>query len=186
MRLLGCFGDSLLRKFGEEPPEEWCAVIRDLSDFQLARGMRRLVASGRTAAPSLPEFRSFCTRMGHDEDAAERPPALGAPDTFAGDAWDIRANRLLLAHITKRLSVAPRCYGPIKPFNFRLQSDGRYENPASPEQAAATAVLVAYKCAWARDMREWEGSPTGEEQRLAWEDCMSRAETEIVAGRRAA
>lgn len=162
-RFVGMFGgDAVERKFGKAPPPEWEAVVSMLKDFEIDRGMRRLVYSGKGHVPTLPEFVKLCRTIGND-DFDEGPPKLAAlpnPDDAKYDQWDIAANRHL--------------------FNFvMLQgSKRRYFD------ATQTRILVGFKNAWARDMREGNLDPeTGEikqpgpkEQQEAFEDCIARAE----------
>lgn len=92
------------------------------------------------------------------------------------DGWEVRANRLLLKHLGTRLAADPRAYGPVMP---GVPGGTCY----FPEQERATAVLVAYKRAWASDMRESadsENSVPITAQQEAWRDCMGRAESEIA------
>lgn len=177
MRLLGCFGDSLLRKFGDEPPQEWVSVIADLRDYQLERGMRRLLGQGKPHPPSLPEFRRICLEASNDRE--DSGPALPAPDNFSGDTWAVLANQHLLGFITRKLKSNPAALGSVKPYAFSGDC-------FSAEQARATAILVAYKNAWARDMREFGSLPTPQQQKSYWDDCMRRAMGEINPLERAA
>lgn len=161
-RLVGLFGgESVSRKFGDEPPAEWVGVLAQLNDYQLERGMRRLLASGKAHVPSLPEFRRLCVEVSNDDLDIPSPavPRLEGPSSWKGDDWDMTANRHLLAHI------------------LRAAQERRYYNP---EQ---TAVLVAYKKAWAQDMREEvvNGEVPVTRQRETWAQCMQRAESEVRA-----
>lgn len=172
-RLLGCFGESLIRKFGDEPPQEWIAGIASLDEIKLARGMRRLVFSGKPHPPSLPEFLRLC-RMVQDDEQGESPSQYALPNPAGNfDMWDLAANNHLLGYITRRLSKEPRAWGA----------------PNSGEQAAATKLIVRYKHAWAADMREGRGvnTETGEvipysteEQKSSWDDLMRQGEDAIA------
>jgi hypothetical protein len=169
-RFGGLFGgDAVRRKFGDTPPPEWVGVVAQLTDYQLDRGMRRLLASGKGQVPSLPEFRRLCMLIADDELDPPDLPALAAP-AWNGDDWDIRANKNLLSFIVHMLAAEPRKLGA----------------PNSPEQASATKVLVSYKNAWAQDMREWEGTPIHAKQVEAWDGCMARAMTAITEAKKAA
>jgi hypothetical protein len=162
-RFVGMFGgDAVRRKFGDAPPAEWVGVLAQISDYQLERGMRRLLASGKANIPSLPEFRKLCVMLAHDDldEAAPQGLALPAPDTWTGDAWDMSATRHLLAHILRQMQLK-RCYDPRE-----------------------TKILVSYKNAWARDMREEADSNREvpvERQRKCWDETMQRADAEITA-----
>jgi hypothetical protein len=158
---LGLYGDSLLRKFGPEPPDEWAAAWTQVNEHQLARGMRRLLFSGKGHAPTLPEFMKLCRSIGNDEfdDGSSSAPALPNPSNWTGDAWDIEANHHFLAYVMRRV--------------LAKQSISQRELPA----------FLTMKAAWARDCREYIDEATGEigkpsiaEQKLWWADVMNTAE----------
>ena len=115
--------------------------------------------------------------------------------TQAFDRWDIAANRHLLAYLMRRMAENPHAYGrPASYLAMRVIARRENQNAdASPEFVRAVETLVAYKRAWAQDMREWVDPETGEvgrpsvdAQKAAWEDCMARAEADIATQRRAA
>lgn len=174
-RFIGLFGgEAVRRKFGDIPPPEWVGVLAGLTDYQLERGMRRLLGSGKSQVPALPEFRRLCVLIADDELDPPDLPALAAPG-WEGDDWDTRANKNLLSFIVHTLTAEPRKFGPVRSYMFR-----KGEPCWSPEQADAAKILVAYKKAWAQDMREWEGTPTHAEQVEAWDACMRRAMDSIL------
>ena len=162
-RFVGLFGgDSVARKFGDVPPAEWIGVVAQLTDYQLERGMCRLLASGRAHVPSLPEFRRLCTAIRNDElDAPNGAVPMAALEHWSGDRWVSEANRHLLGHV-------------LQQGHRRVYYD-----------AEATHALVGYKNAWARDCREATPAPSIELQREWWNGCMARAEAEILATRAA-
>lgn len=135
-RLLGCFGDSLLRKFGPEAPDEWVAGISMLHSEQVARAFRRMMSMGLQSPPTLPLFMRCARAIGEEEDAP-RPPqaALSGPDM---DVWEMSANRRLLQHITTQIPENPQRYGPRD----------------TPIFAANVQRLVEAKRAYAADMRD--------------------------------
>jgi len=100
------------------------------------------------------------------------PPPLelrGAP-AQAQDGWDLNANTLLLNYLT--VGLVQQVIHGMK----ATRDAGRYAPPAH------TAVMVKWKNAWARDMREdrelYDGKLDG---KIAWTDCMAKAEAEIDA-----
>lgn len=171
-RLLGCFGDSLIRKFDETPPPEWVSGIGSLNDHQLAKGMRRLVLSGKTHPPTLPEFLKLCRTIGYTDDVQDTPalpphPALEGPQM---GPWEMLGNRRLMKHITTKIPDSSHRYGdpPI---------------PSNPVFAANVNTLVAFKNRWVELMlvsATDEGVPIGE-QEDCWNGCMKQAE-ELIAG----
>lgn len=184
--------DSVLRKFGDEPPLEWVAMIQKLRDFEVDRGLRRLVYGGKGHVPTLPEFVKLCRTIGVAEDVDEgpKPTALPNPEAWNGDQWDITANYHLMAYLMRQMQANPQRYG--RPASYlAMRNTTREQSPnadASPEFIRAVHILHDYKKAWARDMREGNVDPsTGEikpptlaEQKSAWEDCMQRAEAAIA------
>ena len=163
-RLLGCFGEGLLRKFGATPNQEWTAAIDMLDDRQIERGLRRIVFGWKGGPPNLPDFMRLCRTIGDVgiEEGPEPRWALPAPDDYAGDSWDMAANKYLLGHIATRLSEKPGCYGAQN----------------SVEMRAAVAKLLAAKNAWAADMRDLavNGEVPPSTQKAVWYDLISTAE----------
>jgi hypothetical protein len=167
-RLADMFGAERLRKaFGATPPPTWEQALARLKDFELERGMRRLVYGGKGHIPSLPEFLRMCREVGGeqwaDADEPRLPPAqrLEAPSV---PRWTEQANLHLLGYITRRT-----------PERNRL--------PAEP--------LVEAKNAWAEDMREAEarGDLPQDNGKAWWAETMRNAEAvvdRIVADRAAA
>lgn len=190
-RFVGMFGgDAVDRKFGKAPPPEWEAVVSMLMDFEIDRGMRRIIFSGKGHVPTLPEFVKFCRTIGGDDfDEGPRLAALPNPDGFKGDEWDMAAGRHLLAYITRVMPQNPQRYG--RPASYLAMKGDRKKSQnadASPQFIRAVGILVQFKNAWARDMREGNLDPeTGEvtppnaqSQKDSWEDCMQRAEAAIA------
>lgn len=174
-RFAGMFGaDALERKFGKSPPPEWTVMLSRLKDFEIDRGVRRLAYSGKPNVPSLPEFTRLCRMVADDTvDEGPRPIALAAPAAGSFDGWAITSNNRFMNYVKKRLSAEPRAWGPA---GSSLQQD-------------ATRIAVAYKNAWAQDMREagFVDVTTGElsqalreQQDSSWISCMGRAEADIM------
>ena len=177
-RLLGLFGDALLRKFGAEHPQEWETGVGYLTDAQIERGFRRLVFGWKGGPPSLPDFVRVCRSIGDDtveEGPQPRHIPLPAADDAKFDGWAITSNNRFFKYIGHRLTSEPRAWGPPAVHANR---------PLPP-----MCIAVAYKNAWAQDMRDADTVDTqsGEvvrlsqaEQDRAWVDCMKRAETDIA------
>lgn len=167
-RLADMFGAERLRKtFGPTPPPTWEQALARLKDFELERGMRRLVYGGKGHIPTLPEFLRMCREVGGeqwaDADKPRIPPAqrIEAPAT---PRWTVQANLHLLGHITRRPPERNRM--PIQP-------------------------LVDAKNAWAEDMRDAEerGQVPADNGKAWWIETMRNAEAvvdHLAADRRAA
>ena len=190
--MAGMFGaDALERKFGKTPPPEWNVMLDRLKDFELDRGIRRLAYSGKQHVPSLPEFTKLCRMVGDDSvDEGPQRVALPAPSEWNGDAWDIESNQRLLKFLTTMLTENSKSLGQVIPCRrvMHPKQPDKFLHllaQASDQQAWSTAVLVGYKQAWARDMREYVDAETGEilppsaYRQKTWNECMARAMSEI-------
>lgn len=187
--MLGCYGDGLLRKYGKTPPPEWAGAIGMLSDNQLERGLRRLVFGGKPHPPSLPEFVRASRSVGSDEfdDGHPTLPQLAGPDTWTGDVWDAAANRHLLAHLVKQLTLKkavsygrPASYDMMRASEDDLKKLGidRHYLDASGEFVDNINRLVKAKNDWATDMRDLavNGHVPSDTQKAVWHDLISTAE----------
>ena len=172
-------------------------MLSRLKDFEIDRGVRRLAYSGKAHVPSLPEFTKLC-RMVADDSVDEGPQKLAAlpnPAEFDGDEWDIEANQRLLKFMTELVSKRSKAFGKVLPMKRIMLTDkhgiehfSHLESQASEDQIWSTQVLVSYKKAWARDMREFVdgetgeiGRPSSEYRKRTWDDTIKRAMDEIAA-----
>lgn len=160
-RLGGLFGaDALERKFGREIPTEWRGIIERLPLVELERGMRRLVYSGKSHVPTLPEFVKLCKSVGDDAEfgGPKNVHALPAPVATVTDAWGAAANMHLLAYVLK---------------HHELFRGGAHE--------WRTPILVRWKNEWAALMRNGEPSDhEPAEQKAIWGACMKQAEQQMA------
>jgi hypothetical protein len=133
-----------------------------LNDYQLAQGMRRLVYSGKTHPPTLPEFVKLCRTVGHADDVPDQRSQLPTSRALAGpddefDGWAIAANFRLLGYILRK-GVAQVYFDPRE-----------------------TGILVAFKNRWADLMRasgSREEVPVAD-QDAAWIQGMRMTEAEM-------
>jgi hypothetical protein len=176
-RFAGMFGaDAVARKYGNEIPAEWHAMLLKLNEHQVSRGVRMLAYSGKGHVPSLPEFVKLCRDAEHDREVSDRP-RLPNPGNWAGDEWDIASNQHLLGYITRQAKEGVHyCSDEIR-FGRRLAS------LPDDETRELTGALVKFKNAWARDcrdqIREAGEIPSPETQKSWWTECMRLAEEEI-------
>jgi hypothetical protein len=136
-------------------------MVGRMNDFELQRGMRRLVASGKAHVPTLPEFVKLCRSVGDDSEfgGAKAANALPAPPPAITDVWGSAANTHLLGYVL----------GHAK--DFRGQDCGW-----------RTEILVRWKNEWARLMRDADESEREvTAQKSLWKACMTQAEIEIAA-----
>jgi hypothetical protein len=113
---------------------------------------------------------------------APTEPLQPISDGWQGDTWDTYANRLLLRHIQRQASHK------VYYSDRDTQLGKRSATTPSELTRQMTAILVAYKAAWARDMREVADERNEvpvDVQKEAWKDCMKRAEDKIQSLREA-
>lgn len=194
-RLLGCFGDSLLRKFGAEPPAEWVGALKGLTQPQIERGLRRIVFGWKGGAPSLPDFVRLCRAVGEEFDEGNqlKLPAPGE-DPWEGKQWLMAGNRYLLGHIVNRVAEDPKRYGrgasyqlmraPLK--DLRELGLDVHNLDASQEFIENVHELVAAKNAWVADMEDlaMNGGVPVETQKAIWNDYVVEAERRIQSRQR--
>lgn len=200
-RLLGCFGDSLLRKFGATPPAEWKAAIVALNDVQLERGMRRLLFGWKGGPPNLPDFMRLCRTVGgddFDEGQHDLPRLPTGPDPWDDKPWEKAGNRYLLGYLAKQLGQDPKRYGrPASYMAMRMSEEDLRKRglhrkllDASEDFIANVNTLVRAKNAWVEDMKDLAANNRGEvdpaTQKAVWADYFGRAEAEILSRRDAA
>lgn len=104
-----------------------------------------------------------------------RPLELAPPPGSDLDGWDQNANQLLLqylldAHAPKRVTR----YSPDSRYDAKLR-----HVVVGPQTTERTAILVKFKNAWARDMREDRADGGKLEGKKHWVDCMALAEAEL-------
>lgn len=173
-RFAGMFGaDAVARKYGNEIPPEWHAMLTKLNEHQVSRGVRMLAYSGKPHVPSLPEFVKLCRDAEHDREVSDKT-ALPNPGNWAGDEWDIASNHHLLGHITRQSKAG------VHYCSDRVRAGGQLPDPETRE---LTEPLVKFKHAWARDcrdqIRETGEIPSPETQKSWWTECMRLAEEEV-------
>lgn len=182
-RLAGMYGaDSVARKYGEEVPEEWHAMLGKLSEFQVSRGVRMLAYSGKTHVPSLPEFVKLCRDAEHDREFQSKP-ALPSPEDET-DRWTVAANRQLMRYLTAKMAKDPKCLG--EPASREAMQDPARRHlsnaDADPKFVRNVQILVAYKNRWADLIRELDTGDgvDSKEQEALWGNCMREAEAQIT------
>src|SRR6185295_4106792 len=181
-RFAGMFGrEAVARKYGEEIPDEWHAMLGKLTEFQVGRGVRMLAYSGKQHVPSLPEFVKLCRDAEHDREFQSKP-ALPAPDG-GFDQWAIAGNRQLMRYITTKLAEKSKFLG--EPATREAMQDPERDHLANadahPDFVRRVQLLVAYKNRWVSLVRELdvgEGVDPKEQEAL-WGNCMREAEAQF-------
>lgn len=172
-RLAGMFGaETLARKFGETPPDEWRISLSRLTDSELQKGLRRLTTSGKGHVPTLPEFLRMCREVGGDyEDPVPPSNRLAAPPV---PRWSEQANLHLLAHFKRQV---------LRNVHYVTERMRQYPMPATDhESAAIVQPLVDAKNAWAQDMREREecGELPKDGGKALWAEYIENAEKAVA------
>ena len=90
------FGSRFTREYGDSAPETWRRTIESLNDFELARGLRRLLQQGSGSPPTLPQFVKACRAA--DPDDVVRPAATFLPPPVM-DSIAAFGNRVLLGYL---------------------------------------------------------------------------------------
>lgn len=164
MQMFGA--DALQRKFGDSPPDDWSAFINRLSDYELKRGLRRMVNGGKAFPPSLPEFLKMAHEVGGDYpgDAQYNPKQIAAPSGVTElQKWHGMAGLKLLGYIT-------RCAGKREYFDKQT-----------------TQPLVDAKNLWVEEMYEHfcKGTMPPDNGKQLWADCFAKARASIEYIRKA-
>lgn len=159
---------ALEAKFGATPPDTWRIAIDRLKDFELERGIRRMVYGGKPHLPSLPEFMRMCREVGGDDfasaDHKPLPPSRQIEQQPMA-RWEREASEHLLGYITRK--ARERVY---------------FTDPQVVQK------LVDAKRYWAEDMRERDGSGDrpADGGKQIWLEYIGAAEEAIAMMHRAA
>lgn len=74
--------DAVERKFGVQPPEDWCDCIEDLDEIALAKAMAQVREKFPTWMPSLPEFEQIIRDLRRAASAGDAPTLQEQLTTF--------------------------------------------------------------------------------------------------------
>lgn len=174
------------KRCSDESMAAYLLAVRRMDTPRLARVVERLLDGferGDTEPYRVPQPGTLWRiakelRLGTLQARTTPPLELhGAPEQKA-DGWELNANTLLLNYVT--LGLVQQTVHNQKP----SRDASRY---APPEH---TAIMLTWKTAWARDMREDRELYDGKlEGKAFWLECMGRAEEhidELIASARAA
>lgn len=90
------FGSRFTRDYGDSAPDTWRRTIESLKDFELARGLRRLLQQGSGSPPTLPQFVKACRAS--DPDDVVRPTSTYLPPPTM-DSIASFGQRMLMAYV---------------------------------------------------------------------------------------
>jgi hypothetical protein len=146
------YGQTLLTNFGAEPPPLWRSKIGELTDAQIAQGLRAMSERESSYAPALGEFVAAC--KGTNQPPRPHLTGLPPPPREEVDGWTASLNRMLMRHA--------------------WLAQGRISPPTLQK-------LLAYKRAVARDLREaYPRKPGPKDEMAAIEENVHREFARII------
>ncbi len=77
-RLIEAYGTRVIDTFGKAPPPTWVLAIKDLTDSQIAYGLRKVVRDTPIHPPTLGQFVAACVDLPQTFDTGPRPPTIQA------------------------------------------------------------------------------------------------------------
>lgn len=96
------FGSKFVSNYGENPSQMWIAAINGFKDYEVQRGLRKLLYKGSGTPPTLPQFVSAC-KYSDDEDTTPNPSTLALPriaSEFDEPVW-CHGQKCLLTYLWK-------------------------------------------------------------------------------------
>lgn len=136
------YGRTLVTNYGAEPPTVWRAKIGELSDAQVANGLRSLSEKPSQYPPTLGEFVAACKGSGSprmlgqslDDSDVKRlsgPPAPGRHGLPSGmSAIAYRGAEVRAAGMLPNLGGCSICASSLPPKHHAAYLAGRFENAA--------------------------------------------------------
>lgn len=62
-RLAGWYGARLAEQYGEDPPQDWCAVVDDASNETIQRALAEIKIRHTVYPPTFPEFDAIVAKL---------------------------------------------------------------------------------------------------------------------------
>lgn len=72
------FGSKFSSNYGDKPSQMWAMSINGFKDYEIQRGLRKLLHKGSGTPPTLPQFIAAC-KYSEEEDAAPNPSTVALP-----------------------------------------------------------------------------------------------------------
>lgn len=179
-RLLDSFGDSLLRKFGDTPPQEWERELTRLTEYQIDRAFRRMNARGLTSPPTLPQFLRLARSVVEEDDPPQAAP-YRALEHAELNRWEAAGTEHLVNYLRRQVAKDLAYFGPT-PSVAALRSPGPLR--CAPTLHRNVQRFVAARDAWVADMQDLDKA-NGERgvdpalQQATWSDYIQRAESAL-------
>ena len=76
--LTDMYGSKFLSAYGEKPSQMWTVAINGFKEFEIQRGLRKLLHKGSGTPPTLPQFVAAC-KYSEDEDTRPNPSTSALP-----------------------------------------------------------------------------------------------------------
>lgn len=77
--LVEMYAGRLTRDYGESVPNAWRRAINGMRDYEVERGLRRLLMDGSQSPPTLPAFVKACRQPGEAGESSLTTPSLPGP-----------------------------------------------------------------------------------------------------------
>ena len=140
------YGSKFIANSGDVPPQMWKAAINGFKDFELQRGLRKLLFKGGATPPTLPQFVAACKYADEDTPPEVQRPALPRPE-YADPVY-AHAQRCLLAYCWTNKVTAVQLEECIREKN-RLVVDFQQMMQEDPSLTGAD-IKTAMFAAWDR------------------------------------
>jgi len=143
------FGGKFVSNYGEQPTQMWIATINGFKDYEIQRGLRKLLHKGSGTPPTLPQFVAAC-KYSEEEDQTPTPSTTALP------------------RIASQYDEPVWCHGQKCLFAFLWKSTRRYTDEQVKEMVAIKNKIVSdFKLILAED-NSLKGSEIRDALFAAW------------------
>jgi hypothetical protein len=81
------YGNKFTAAYGESPSQMWTVTIAGFKDFEIERGLRKLLFKGSGTPPTLPQFVAACKYSEDDEPISAPVDAPKIASQFNEPVW---------------------------------------------------------------------------------------------------
>lgn len=103
------YGNKFISSYGEKPLQMWAMTINELKDYEIKRGLRKLLMKGSGTPPTLPQFVAACKYS--DEEESQPLPNNLLPKEVQYDAVHCQAQGAMMAYLM--LKSVPKDFLPV-------------------------------------------------------------------------
>ena len=177
LRLIQAYGSRVAESYGEEMPRPWADAVEDLSDDQIAYGLRKVVRDTPIHPPTLGQFVAACVDMpqAHTDQGPSIQSQLCAyvmmtqfpihrdskftPDQMrqSAEPWTYLYREWIDENRPKHLQKCAECTGVLIPSAGDL-----------PGFRVTVAEMLADKAGHAKALRSFEPGPRPPSARTGW------------------